>query len=107
MNIRLFAATLMLIAFAPRPSVAGENKAKKAEKEEARLEEKCSKEADKDVRDFERDRRHARPDNKWDELCAPPAPPPVDPPAIEPPALIPPPPPPGMMMPLPPPPPAL
>jgi len=84
MIIQLLAATLMLLVIAPRSSQAGEQSTK-AEKEEIRLEDKCSKEAAKDLK------HPQQPDNRWDALCAPPAPPPpVDPPAIEPPPIIPP-----------------
>ena len=97
MNIRLALATgLMMVVFAPRPSTAGDDaRKKKTDKEEIRLERKCGNEAEKDLRDAERDRKHLRRDNKWDALCAPPAPPPpppvVEPPAQEPPPLVPPP----------------
>lgn len=80
----LLATGLTLIAFAPRFAAAADNTDKLAEKEKSRLAEKCAKEAAKDLRDAERGRTHPRPDNKWDELCAPP-PPPVEPPAVEPP----------------------
>jgi len=86
MNLRLTLATFALIALCPRPSLAADNTEKIQEKEDARLAGKCAKEALKEVRDGERGRIHAQPENKWDELCAPPAPP-VEPPAILPPPL--------------------
>lgn len=91
MKIRLTLATgLALIAFSPRLCRAADNSGKKAEKEDARLERKCAHEADKDRRDEERHRRHARRDNKWDELCAvEQEPPPEEPPVILPPILPP------------------
>lgn len=102
MDIRLrLLAGLMMIAFAPRPAAAGNDTAKKAAKETIRLGAKCAKEAVKDLRDVERDRRNPRPDNKWDELCAPPPPPPAPDPVVVPPPVLPPPimPPPIMMPP--------
>lgn len=91
MNIRLMVATgLALIAVSPRLMLAAEDALKKSERaeqkavkenpksqgtEEIRLERKCAQEKAKDERAEDRDRKHPRRDNKWDELCAPPPPP--------------------------------
>jgi len=83
MMIRMTIATgLVMIALSPRLAAAADNTEKKAEKEEIRLAGKCAKEAVRDLRDAERERKHAQRDNKWDELCAPPPPPPP-PPVVE------------------------
>jgi len=111
MMIRLsFATGLVMTVLSAGPACATDNTAKKAEKETFRLSDKCAKEAIKGERDAERERSHTRPDNVWDELCAPPPPPPPPPPPapVAPPAAGIPPPLPGPPVPpglLPPPPP--
>ncbi len=91
MNIRLMlAAGLALIAFAPSRSSADDRSERTSDKRENRLARKCAHEAEKDWRDSQRERRHPRRDNKWDELCAV-APPVVQPPVIPPPVIVPPP----------------
>lgn len=85
MRIQLALVTgFLMVLFAPRPAAAGEDAGKKLGEEEARLERKCGHEDEKDRRDAARQRRHPRPDNKWDELCVPPPPPPAPaPPPID------------------------
>lgn len=83
-----FATGLVMTVLSAVPASAADNTAKKAEKETIRLSDKCAKEAAKDERDAERERTHPRPDNVWDELCAPALPPlpPPPPPLVDPPA---------------------
>jgi len=91
MDMRLtLAAALALTGFG-RIAAAADNTEKLKEKEEARLERKCEKEDAKERRDEDRGRKHLAPDNKWDELCVPPAPPPdpENPPAEPPPPIMP------------------
>lgn len=89
MRIRLaLAMGLLTLLCAPRPAAAGDDAGKKQGEEETRLERKCDHEDEKDRRDEARNRRHPRPDNKWDELCVPPPPPVEEPPAPPPPVLV-------------------
>lgn len=94
MKTKLTLAGFALIVFCAAPSQAGDGP-----KKEEVVERKCVKEEAKDRRDEDRDRKHSRPDNKWDELCAEPELPPVLPPPV---IIVPPPNDPGAVLPPPP-----